>query len=711
MWLKIIKDGNNKLEWQQDIKGYKVLIDSSDVIYSADSFLYRTSPIFPVVADFRLPENNYSIYFYCFESAFTVLGRILSKGSTSLKRNVFFSLGIASILVITDDSMLIEEMMAITSSKLKSKEIWTIKDGAIDKIEPDIELESSLLNSQSLNRIVPYGNLPCVIKATVDEFVANMSLILPKISLHMAYELEVFIGLYDQINELVVELVFLYELSEKVPASLDEYVLDDFINDASLKEKIIHQNIGRLIQVNAALSNLSVQALSGAIPILERRSLLRRYSLLGIGSGVIALTNIARSIEEPFSKYPIEDIIKDRMLDAGALRGLEELPSYDCSSWRSDSVNKWKDKFKEKPFFPKLSYYSYRLGYRESEYSISAAVQSIIGGADLDWSLLTITHEMVHGHVRKIYAQIFQGQANLNPDIKWRNFDDRFKKKLRRQLKDENMLDSLRAIIFTYCCFASTSGSISHEYQSDLKEKIIKQGSFKIKGLPLDFYIPRDSNQLYNLLANEQRNIHEIFVHILDFHYFYGSKLEAFIPLVWHTWSSVPHVRGDLRQYILRSLLTIAVTVDSAPLERFYESLDIFRELLDKYFSGENECPIILDVRRYLRGENILDKLFKPFAASLILVDMVNNIFFCENIRSALMDDPNILFVPDENAREEKFQYVFSEDFIDDVVKKPAAYLLDRILKKLEDNDGCADLESETTMMLLACCSNYEKMK
>jgi len=649
-----------------------------------------------------LPSGKFYLCFLCYDSAFTVLGKIKMRANSFLRQRVYYSIGLSSIVLMLEKKDPFYEIEKIVGGKPVAYEIWEIgEDGVIKDIEAHVE-DSQFCERCSLN-IVDYQGLPEVIKATVDEFAINMLLVLPKVALHMKGELKTFLCLVDLINELIVELVYLHELNDEVPESLAEYSFNDFEQSPALCKKIIHQDTDRIIQVNAALSSFSVQGLSGAVPVLERRSLLRRYSLLGIGTAVMALTKIARSIEIPFSKYPIEDIVDDRMNDAPQLSGLGQLPSYDSSKWGDYSVNRWIDRIDEKEIYAKLPYFSYRLGFRETEYSISAAVQSLVGGAGLEWSLLTITHEMMHGHVRKILACLFQGEPDKSPELKWSDFYNRFDEKMRKGQNDESLLDSLRNIIFTYCCQTITHGSITKELQGGFK--IIKDTNDPVKKIKGDFFIPKHQARLWRLYECEYRNISEIFVHILDFHYFYGSRLKAFIPLVWHTWGAVPHVSADIRQYLLRSLLTIAVTKTGTPMQRFKSSMDTFVEIIHEFFDSEKDA-LIGDLFHFLKSNKSEKSLFLAFSASLLIVDMVNKVFFCEKIRAELFGDEKISWTREEGEMEERFDYAFSDDFVNEVINKPSAYLLHRVLKKMRTDEVEGGLESETAILMLACSSS-----
>jgi hypothetical protein len=72
------------------------------------------------------------------------------------------------------------------------------------------------------------------------------------------------------------------------------------------------------------------------------------------------------------------------------LPGLEKLPLYGSSDWkRCNSVTIYNNKIKQRELYPKLPYFSGRLSFRESEYTISAAIQAISSDDSLEWSLLT----------------------------------------------------------------------------------------------------------------------------------------------------------------------------------------------------------------------------------------------------------------------------------------------------------------------------------
>lgn len=694
-WLTVLLDADGT-KWPLDLKGCTISLDSADTLQECDyPDSFRTSPVFPLNDDFVKPDfDSCSLYFYCFYPAFPALGRIQNNGSKQLINRICYSIGLASVLLISEKEELHKELLDIVTSAPHSFEIWRVKKQKIIDISPHVnENQNCDLQPQKIHN---YKELPLTAKAVVDEFVCSIALIVPKVALHVPYELEVFVRLVNQVNELIDELVYLHSFEGQLPETLSEYSEQILKQDTSLSETITYQNLDRLIQINAALSYVSTQAVSGAVPIFERRSLIRRNSLLGIGTAIIALNNLTRSIELAFSQHSIEDIIADRMSDAKPLSGLEELPKYDASGWaRNHSVDRWANKIEPREWYPKLPYYSGRLGFREAEHAISAAIQTLTAGASLEWSLLTLTHEILHWHVRKIFALIFQGDKDRLPEKKRKEFYRRYEASvIKKQLADETQLDSLRKIILTYCCRTITHGSLTR--MPPKPQPIEDSGVREIKR---DFLLP-DPESLWQILEIESRNINEIWVHILDLHYFYASRISIYIPLIWQSWAAIPHVKGDLRQYILRSLLTISAKIDGKPYSRFKVCVDRLRELLE-----DIDVPLVRAVIDYLNDEQQTERMFESFTASLILVDLVNKVLVSQEIRGTLLSDMHVNWVAEEDGFEQKFEYKLPKGFVEEKIEKPAAYLLDRIVRRLREPETKVALEAETAKLFLACSS------
>jgi hypothetical protein len=705
VWLTIIEDHvqSESASGRPGI-GWRITLSEARTLQGCGHDIpFRTSPVFPLCSEFRLPAFDmgvFYLYLLSFDPAFPVLARLAEKAPAELKRGFLFALGIPSVLCITREDDLLQRIETMAGAKPRAAEVWKIENSRIATIQSTSEPARSF--DRDLLRVPAYDVLPLVPRTAVDEFVCSIGLLLPRIAVHLPSELETFSSLVERVTELVSEMVYAVNPVDIVPPTLAEYTRQDFTDSPQLVETIVNQGSDRIVQINAALSYLSTQALSGAVPVLERRSLIRRYSLLGVGTGVLALTRIARSIERAFAAGALETILGERAIDAPALPGLKYLPDYDTAGWNELSVNRWEGKVGRRPSYPKLPYFSGRLGFRESEYTISAALQSLAAGADPEWSLLTLTHEMVHGHVRNLLSIIFQGDPDRRPDRKEHELYERFAAHVRGSPpSNETLLDSIRVAFLTYCCLTATHGSLTRAAGISRKDHATE--------IRLDFCLPTQQN-LRLFLEGEMRNISEILVHVLDLHYFYGSRLSAYLPLIWRSWSTLPQVRGDLRQYLLRSMLAAATKASGTPYERFQTARQHLHDVLEPIAHGTLRGTTTVELAvRLLNNNTEVEELFYPFNASLILVDVANHVLTSNTIRGALHSgDSHLENRIDNEAFEHWFEYNLPDGFVDDVIVAPTAFLADRLSRRLNTPESDT-LERDTVGLFLACCSHVER--
>lgn len=694
MWLKITYNEDDILKWPSKANTISVAVINSVIAPITEDFKsFRISPIFslnPLVKS--VPIENATIAFYNFPNAYSVLGRIDKLASDDLKGRVFFCLGLSSVILITENEANEKEFDKVTGGFSTANEKWTLNDSLI--IDIDYKIPKNGKIDIDVYKLEDYSNLPVTERVLIDEFNAGIRMMLIKLINHMPSEIGKIKNLINDINSMIGDLTYLQNPKGKPPHNLSEFSVND-LRDARQNSIMRNQILDRIIQVNSSLSYVSTQAFSGAIPILERRSLVRRHSLLGIGSSILALNNIARFVEECFANVSIFDTIITSMAHAAPLKGTDNLLKYDSSEWHKSSVGTFGIKPNRDSTFFKLPFFNGRLGFRETEYSIAAAIQSISSGATLEWSLMTLTHEMLHGHVRKILNSIFFGNDLMNRNDQRNLFYERFVAKQEGKLTDEKLIDSIRSVIFTYCCYTTEFGSITSQTEPP-------EDKFRMPVLELE--------KLWSVFEHEYRNINELFVHILDLHYFYANRVSVYIPLIWCSWVAVPYTSGDLRQYILRSVLTISSKVDGSIHIRWKESIGILKGLLVKYQESKLNYPIIQDVIDILNNEELLRVYYFPaFKASIIIVDLVKNIFFAEQIRSAIFNDDLVAWESEEHedsSLEKSFYYNLDEGFNDEVIASPIAYLLDKMIKELNSGRTKNDIERETAIQFLALNSN-----
>jgi hypothetical protein len=574
----------------------------------------------------------------------------------------------------------------------RAKEIWKLNGGRIENF--DCECSSPVEVDSAKLEVLPYDTLPLVPRSTVDEFIASMAVIVSKIRVHVPDELGTFVRLIEAVNELVSEMTYVCNPVGNPPTTLARYPREEFTN-SHFCNCIVQQNVDRLVQINAALSYVSTQALSGAVPILDRRSLIRRYTLLGIGTAVLALTRTAHAIDRAFAYGALEEVLKKAAV-AKPLPGLKRL-DYDARKWSAFSVDTLDGLISPRKSSPKLPYFSGRLGFRESEYTISAALQTVAAGASHEWSFLTVTHEMVHGHVRNLLSILFLDSPNGSPSDKWNEFYSRFDGWCNgTPPADESLLDSIRAVILSYCCNTVTQGSLT---------KISDNGGGTATRTTMRIWLPSPEG-LRQLFASECRNISEVFVHVLDLHYFYCSNVRHYIPLIWRSWCHAPQVLGDLRQYVLRSLLVIAAQMGGTRFDRFRSALAQLEALLLSLVSTDGACPqAVGEAIEMLRSKPAQKELFFPFSASLILVDLVQRVLTSSAVRGEIHGGDDHLRREQTAQQEEWLTYDMADGFVDERVISQTAYLLHRLTRPGNQPSDQA-LEAETTSLFLACCSN-----
>ena len=702
LWLTVIET-DCAPEWPPTIDGqnWQVELTESITLQGCNySMPFRTSPVYPATDDFRLPTlAGSTVYFLfcCFDPAFRALARLSTCDDPTVRSGLLFSVGLSSAVIVSSDPSVVEVVEGVVGGNLRGYEQWRVTNGRLESVSittpPAVQFDAEKLT------VAAYDSLTLAPRAIIDEFVSGIRLLVPKVAAHVPTELGTFFSLVERVNILVSEMGYASAPHGAPPESLGEYSEADFAEDPSIAASILHQNTDRLIQVNAALSYVTTQAISGAFPILERRSLIRRHSLLGVGSALLGLTRIARSIEDAFAHAALEEVIDNRAPRANPLPGLDAFPAYDSRAWGDHSFSRWDGDIAPRDHYPKLPYFSGRLGFRETEYTISAALQSLSAGAEPEWSLLTITHEIVHGHVRNLLSAILYGEPNLAPGAKWHEFYERFEAKaLGHVVTNESLIDSIRTVLFAHTCMTRTHGSLTHSAGSrpiDPADRTVRT----------DFVLPSEE-RLWTILEHELRNISEILVHVLDLHYFYCSRLSAYVPLIWRSWSTVPQLKGDLRQYVLRTLLVIATKTRGTAYHRFHEARKLFQELVEPLARSDGDGATTINAALDFIADDVsCEALFYPFHASLMLVDMAHHIFTSTAIRGRLVGgDPHLSVRTDPVSFEDWFEYRLGPGFVDEEVVAPAAFVADRLARKLTIAREDA-LERDTAMLFLACCS------
>jgi hypothetical protein len=648
----------------------------------------RVSKIFPLINDIPVPTlTNQMIYLFDYSNPYQTLGTISQKFSKEIKEKFFFSYGACSILLITDEVKIMEKFVQYCSA-YDSKETWILSNGLINNIVYDCNPSAVF----ELSAVKDYSCLPTVLRSIIDESTTSIQVFKNKTK-YDGHNITLVKNLFERINDFVEELIYLNTFEGNIPQSLD--VQDIKMLKNPFENQLLQQEaIDRLIQINSYLSYVSTQTYSGCIPVLERRSLVRRSSLLGIGNCVRALNRIVDYIEDAFTSINYKDIITKGMQRPAPLNGLFTETYYEKKGWDESNIDTFTLDFSPDTTerMRKLAYFSSRRAYRESEFAITASLNSVSSGLSLEWTLMTITHEMLHSHVRIILCSIFYTDPkNGNYRNSYHTFYEKFSKKIKTNnipISGYHLIDSIRETIFTYCLGTIFDGSISEQKQYVARPPI---------------YVPEETI-FYNTFQKEYRNLNELFVHILDLHYFYGGRTSKYILLIWCSWSAVPQINDDIRQYILRSLIAIASKIDQECRYRWELAIQEFKTILTDNEDIIKNIPLISKVLQILNDGKLLDEYYyNAFRNSLIIVDLVMSIFYSKKIGATLWDDENINRYQSDSETEDEFSYNAPlEDFMNMTIKCPVPYLFDRMINVLKNNISSDNIERQTAVSFIA---------
>ena len=409
-------------------------------------------------------------------------------------------------------------------------------------------------------------------------------------------------------------------------------------------EDLINENNGRLIQFNSAMSYVYSQAYSGTFPIFDHIGIIRRHSLLGIGSAIGALFELIIQIEGSLFLLPFEDInypIYNEIINNESFFSFLVDPSLHKSElWKNDVkrvsygeiFNPVKSNAKlPDDYFNRLSFYSGRLGFREYDLFATAAIQVLVEGNSLDWNVINYTHEIIHNHVRMILNHLITPPPSLR-DGNDNDFIHYYAALLKtcaiQKTYQINYRDYFTLVLISYCINSDYYGSLTKNPLNNIVSQTRTEGG-------LDYKFP-SLEKLRGLILDNYKEISEIFVHTLDYTYIYNSEPKAYIQSIWKSWSTVLVVAHDIEQYILRTLLVISLSEDGESTSRYTRAKTKFLVHINELVKKEDSLLFKKVIEILSTKED--DNLRLRFYNSLIVSDLCN-CFYRGNLAELLDND------------------------------------------------------------------------
>lgn len=445
-----------------------------------------------------------------------------------------------------------------------------------------------------------------------------------------------------------------------------------------------------MFQLNSQVSYVISQAFSGKTPILKNKCNVHSFSLLGIGSAFKAISAFTTHVENVFKNHPIPEAIESlgnhdssvsipqithRPIDWSSHERLIDrlLSNIKCDEWDKS----------------KLVAYSGRQGFREAEYTVTVALPVLEAVHTGRWSLMTLSHELMHAHVRAILGKIFSAKDGESIFTAFSRWHDTYLRMIEgKKAAKLTRLDCLRLAIFRYCTYRD-------ELEEPRKTALLGTSKTNLKTTPK---MAKTIDEFQSMIVECYRETNEIITHVLDYYYFYNCNDELYLGLLWASWTPVPTVLENLHKYLLRSIATIASKERGDAGSKFKNSLGIHKKELKKLIDRREDNRVASLALAELENENTVKSLRISFLAADTLVSMTKECLRANAIHSSLIKDEE--FVP------EKLGYNIQDgQFIEKQIASPVAFLSAKLLQILKDKPQRLPVSHMSCWMFIACAS------
>ena len=645
----------------------------------------RSSPVFSFAQEEgNLPslDQKYFCKFFYINEFCSAAARV----PIHLRDQVWFSLGLASIVVITNEIQILDEVTDSIADWTLATETWTVDNGVIVKDQDDKNHDLTKEIAPGDFLIEYDAGIPGDIATVISELNHNFHECASKAAILSPDFLATLFEASERVRFLSDEIHVLHEgLLGKISPSVSP--LDT--------QKLINQHVDQLISINSTLAYVISQAFYGTTPILTRNGcLVRHHSLLGVGSAHKSLRNLVGYIEAGFLKYPALKAAEtlylkpnhsrlDHLGELSFASPLETIDDYlNANPTLSDSS------------YPKLPYFSSRYGFSEAPGIVTAAMQVLAGADSTRWSFLTITHEMMHAYFEAICAQIMADADAEDPLGSILEMGQALSNAGEELSKDfKNPFEAIKA----QAIYLSSLIRSARDNRSEIESSWQTDGELKYEG-----YSAGSGNEYLSDLVNTRKIIEECVVHSLDLFYFYQGRRQRYLAALWLSWSTVPGVVENLEFYILRSLVCIGYDLQGPIMpNRFDAAVSMLIHELDeiKESDGTPALLIIEKTIQFLRDPKNLDLLAPMFEPLCQFVGSIRQCFFSENLRVYFeASDPLVV------AGDIEPEYALETgELFGDLVVNPIAFLSDRLRRSIisEPQSLCEEYRSAWAVLML----------
>lgn len=669
-----------------------VRFSKNDLLEHEFNFPYSISPLYSAANEgANLPNyvGDKFIAFIFVTKPFPVFSKIFKKFG---ENNFWFSLGLANLVFIENDYKIFTSLIQhLEENKLDytGYEVWKLKDNKIIDIEHQLFSDHQYKRSDS-EIIINDAELDLDIKFVITEYHLAKTDFLSKSKKYTHTHFRRHLMLFKVLDKIIIEFV-------------------NNLNSNSLETEELSNELGRVIQLNSSLSYVEHQGYSGIIPILDNRGIIKRHSLLGVGSGVLALYELMLQLEDSFLNLSISSNKDNFYINLSKSEASSYFKNLDIehhfhSTWEKKSEfiieknSNYVAQQEDDLIFNRLAYFSGRLGFKEYEFCATSALQVLVAGSTIKWNILNYTHEILHNHVRIILDRFIY--PTDKEQEKWfdsllSNIEISFKPNT-LESKDFTFFEYIQVCIYRYILNVRYYGSLS---RVAIDNKVLLHTN------PNSYNLPKDIDELYEGTKSEYRNISEIIVHILDYKYIYND-IDVYMETIWSSWAEVPSVYEEINNYIIRSLLVYStIDTDGLPYERFEKTLIKFKAKMQTIFKINSSIYSKVNDSITKNKSDLKDR----FTNCLLISDLAVTFFYTK-----VNFNEKAHFIKNEEPLNTEYQFDFEyPEFYDEEVKSKISLGLSELIKKVKQmqTTGMSNeqIERETAWLLvtLSSQSNY----
>ncbi len=602
------------------------------------------------------PSTPTTVAFFFAARPYQALGKIRPYLTAAELDATFFTEGLATIVILNCSLARAAEIKKLIGCL--AMEFWSIRDGHLEA--PNFSMEPQPSSESVPPVLSAVGD--DVLDVYIEQISASAATLWVSYCVYFPEERQTLVRILQLTKDLIAQHI---ELSK----------------DKTSVVKLRQSNavISALVEISASLSYSVTQGTSGAVPIISNRSPFPHHSLLGIGGAIRALTKFARYIESAFKKRSAAAIIEKQYSTKNVpvphnIATYESGREYAFTSPVTEEFDHGGE-FRDDEDCPLLVHFSLRHGFKETKFSITAASESLTAESLPAWTLMTLSHEMMHSRVRDIFQALFGTTwEDDNSSSQWDGFYQNFSEWYRDEKGSSSttLTEGIRNAVLNFCLAMERETTPVKGRRSDSEKQVSR-------------------DELLSAYLKHKRLATEVFVHFHDYYFAYANQPRLYVMSLWASWTTVAAPIARPVEYLVRTLVTIASGTGSAPRAAFNGAVEVLEEALESLEAAGFKSALFAEVRRLLESQD-REKCFARFKPAYYLIDQVRRYFASRSLASAI---DRLETDPFADGSTVALEYSASIYVFGEVGKavSPIRYSLNALVRQLTGEPAIGDLQ------------------